>query len=86
MAHIEHSQRRQLVFRTCSVVRYTLNGFYGRQVLYIFISDLSDVDIWDNLYYGRSDTSQGELGEYSPEVLCTCNSITFRALSSWFLF
>ena len=71
LAHIEHSQRRQLVFRTCSVVRYTMYGFYGTHVLYVSIRELSDVDIWDNLDYGRSGTSQGELGEYSPEVPLT---------------
>ena len=71
LAHIEHSQRRQLVFRTCSVVRYTIYGIYGTHVLYVSIRELSDVDIWDNLEYGRSGTSQEKLGEYSPEVPLT---------------
>ncbi len=71
MAHIEHSQRRQLVFRSCSVVRYTMYGFYGtRHVLYVSTKELSDVDIRENLEFGLSDYAL-QLGESSLEVPLT---------------
>ncbi len=66
LPHIEHSQKRQLIFRSCSEVRYTIYGMYGSQILYLSVSELSDVDIHQNLAYLHEQNI--ELAENSPEA------------------
>ena len=73
--YIEHSQRRQLVERSCSSVRYTVHGKIRplKQTLYLTITDLADEDIKTNLEYYALTSKHDVITEFSPEFPFSVN-------------
>ena len=69
---IEHSQKRQLVDRFCSSVRYTVHSTAAIHTLYLSIADLAEEDIKTNLEYANSNTKE-PIGEFTPEIPLSIN-------------
>ena len=70
--YIEHSQKRQLVERFCSSVRYTVHSMVKKHTLYLSIADLANEDIQSNLKLA-SDTIKKPIGKFTAEIPLSVN-------------
>ena len=66
---IEQSQKRQLVERFCSSVRYTVHSMVKTHTLYLSIADLAIEDIKSNLeFVGNTIEELTPIGKFTPEI------------------
>ena len=67
---IEHLQKRQLVDRFCSSVRYTVHSIAAKYTLYLSIADFAE-DIKTNLEY--ANVNKQPIGEFTTEIPLSIN-------------